>query len=210
MRVIGYGRASPGSPNPQPQVDAIKEWAVRNGHEVVDCFVDDQVSGKDFERIGWARAKEAVTSSDAIVCAKLDRFGRSVKHILKEVEWLSARGKGLITIDGVINTTPNQEDGMAKALRDLTLNLFGAIAEFERALINERTKAGRARAKAKGVKFGRKPLDLPRSAVLSMRRQKKSLREIANEFDTSPRTIWRALRRWGGDPLKTITVVNDE
>ena len=206
MKVIAYCRASPGSPNPKPQLDEIKRWAALNRHVVVGEFEDDQVSGKDFNRPNWALAKAAVGSADAIVCTKLDRFGRSIKHIREEVDWLAERGKGLVTIDGTINTTL-REDGPAKAFQDLTLNLLGAIAEFERALINERTSAGRARALARGVKFGRPTAKLDREVVLAMRRDGHSLRVISEKFGCSSRSVGRALKRWG-DPKKMVTVID--
>lgn len=176
------------------------------GYEVVDTFIDNQASGKDFNRPNWSLAKDAVARADAIVCTKLDRFGRSIKHIREEIDALGLRGKGLITTDGTIDTTQSDTNDMSAAFRSLTLNILGSIAEFERALINERTRSGRVRAKERGVKFGRPITDLDEATVKAMRRDNLSLKTIAAKLGCSPRTVGRALERFG-DPKKTVTVI---
>lgn len=147
-RLVGYARDSKGEQNLNLQLDALR--AAGCSKEVV--FVD-KVSGAKAKRPGLDSCLRELRKGDVLIVWRLDRLGRSMAHlIITTVEGLNGRGVGFRSIaDGVVDTTsPSGE---------LVFNIFSALAQFERRLIQERTKAGLDAARARGRKGGRKPLD---------------------------------------------------
>lgn len=142
-RRIGYARVST-----QDQTLALQHDALRAaGCEVL--FEDHGISGAAKERPGLAAAIEALRSGDTLVVWRLDRLGRSLRHLIETLTALSDEGIGFYSIQDAIDTTT--------AGGRLVFHIMGALAEFERDLISERTKAGMAAAKARGVHVGRPP-----------------------------------------------------
>lgn len=195
-RVIAYARASPGSPDPQPQIEEVRAWATRCGFVVVGEFVDNQVSGKDFERPAWRKAKQALDGADAIVCVRLDRFGRSTEHILAELRDLKARRKHLITLDGVVDTSKSV-GGVHGLFQDLIIGIFASIVEFQRKLFLEKAEIGKRRARERGVKFGRPPAVNKEDAetVVALHSQGWSQNKLAAKFKVSRAAIKSCLER---------------
>src|SRR4051794_36902254 len=127
MTLIGYARVSTHEQNLDLQEDALKAA----GCEKV-CT--DKTGGSEAERPGLERALADVRPGDSLVVRKLDRLGRSLKHLIETVTDLSNRGVGFRSLQEAIDTTTSGGK--------LIFHVFGALAEFERVLIRERTLAG--------------------------------------------------------------------
>lgn len=144
-RRIGYARVSTQEQTLNLQRDAL---------HVAGCqmiFDDQGVSGAKANRPGLDAAFAALQPGDVLVVWKLDRLGRSLRHLIDTLRDLSDRGIGFYSIQDAIDTTT--------AGGRLYFHIMGALAEFERDLISERTKAGMAAAKARGVHVGRPKLN---------------------------------------------------
>ena len=140
--LIGYARVSTHDQNLDLQRDAL----TAAGCERV---IVDTISGAASARPGLAKLKDILRAGDTLVVWRLDRLGRSLKDLIDWVGHLETREVGLRSLHEAIDTT-------SPAGR-LTFHLFGALAEFERTLIRERTQAGLAAARARGRKGGRRP-----------------------------------------------------
>jgi len=140
---VGYARVSTIDQDPTLQLDALAAAGCARVFE--DC-----ASGARADRAGLRSALEYVRDGDVLIVWKLDRLGRSLPHLIETVTSLATRGVGFRSITEAIDTTtPGGR---------LVFHLFGALGEFERDLIRERTRAGLAAAVARGRKGGRKPV----------------------------------------------------
>jgi DNA invertase Pin-like site-specific DNA recombinase len=118
----------------------------------------DKLSGATSDRPGLAKCLDALRSGDVLVVWRLDRLGRSMRHLITLVEDLRGRGIGLRSLnEGAIDTT--------SASGELIFNFFSALAQFERRLIHERTKAGLAAARARGRRGGRPRIESEQAEV---------------------------------------------
>ena len=143
MPSIGYARVSTGEQDLALQLDALKEAGCK-------LVFQDLASGARTDRPGLAEALAYVREGDVLIVWKLDRLGRSLPHLIETVTRLEQRGVGLRSLTEQIDTT-------TPAGR-LIFHVFGALGQFERDLIRERTRAGLAAAVARGRKGGRKPV----------------------------------------------------
>jgi DNA invertase Pin-like site-specific DNA recombinase len=112
---------------------------------------EDIISGKTFERPGLTDLLDHIRPGDTLAVVRLDRLGRSLRELLDVVETLKKRGVALLSLEEKIDTS--------SAAGELVFHVFGAIAQFERRLIAERTRDGMATARAKGRLPGRPSLD---------------------------------------------------
>src|SRR3954471_9421968 len=145
--LVGYMRVSKadGSQVTDLQRDALLAAGVDARH-----LYEDMTSGKRDDRPGLAACLKALRAGDILVVWKLDRLGRDLRHLVNTVHDLTARGIGLKVLTGqgaAIDTTT--------AAGKLVFGIFAALAEFERELISERTRAGIASARARGRSGGR-------------------------------------------------------
>ena len=141
---IGYARVSTDEQNLDLQIDALK----KAGCEKI--FTDDGVSGITIERDGLSQALLGIGEGDVLVVWKLDRLGRSLGFLCELVERFKKQGAGFQSLtDGIDTTTTGGK---------LVFHIMGALAEFERDLIRERTKAGMKAAKRRGKRVGRPPV----------------------------------------------------
>ena len=153
MALIGYMRVSKadGSQSTDLQRDALLAAGVDPEH-----IYEDKASGKKEDRPELASCLKALRPGDTLLVWKLDRLGRNLRHLVNIVHDLTARGVGLKVLTGqgaAIDTTSAQGK--------LVFGIFAALAEFERELISERTKAGLESARARGRKGGTSPQDDP-------------------------------------------------
>src|SRR3984957_1829183 len=140
---VGYARVSTGDQDPTLQLDALAAAGCAKGFE--DC-----VSGAQADRAGLRSALESGRDGDVLIVWKLDRLGRSLPHLIETVTTLEKQGVGFRSVTEAIDTTtPGGR---------LVFHLFGALGQFERDLIRERTRAGLKAAEARGQKGGRKPV----------------------------------------------------
>lgn len=137
---IGYARVSSDDQNLDLQRDALK---------AVGCerIYEEKESGGKVDRVELLRLVEALRSGDTVVVWRLDRLGRSLKHLIETVERFESMGVGFQSITEAIDTTTSGGK--------LVFHIFAALAEFERTLIRERTRAGLTAARARGRQGGR-------------------------------------------------------
>src|SRR5215470_14172776 len=182
MTLIGYARVSTLDQNPTLQVDALTTAGCGR-------IFEDRASGARTDRPGLQQALDYVREGDVLVVWKLDRLGRSLPHLIETVTALEQRGVGFRSITEAIDTTtPGGR---------LIFHVFGALGQFERDLITERTRAGLTAAAARGRKGGRKPvvtsdkLDRARSFIA----KGLTVREAALRLRVGKTALYDALRR---------------
>lgn len=140
---IGIVRVSTDEQNPALQLDALRAAGCER-------IFEDRASGASADRPGLAEALAFARPGDVLVCWRLDRLGRSIRHLIELSETLQARGVGICSLQEQIDTTT--------AGGKMLFHVMAALAEFERGLIQERTHAGLKAARARGRKGGRKPV----------------------------------------------------
>ena len=147
---------------------------------------EDVVSGKVFERPGLTAMLEYARAGDAVMVVRLDRLGRSLRELLEIVEQLKARDIALVSLEEKIDTS--------SAAGELVFHVFGAIAQFERRLIAERTRDGIAAARAEGKKPGRPGLDREKlQAALTLVGSGMSPTKAAKQVGLGRSTVYREL-----------------
>ncbi len=142
MRCIGYARVSTDEQSLDLQLDALTKAGCQT------IYKDAGVSGAARERAGLTQALEAILPGDQLVTWRLDRLGRSLPQLIEVVSVINDMCAEIRSLNEAIDTS--------SAGGKLILHIMGALAEFERALIIERTKAGQAAAKKRGAHIGRK------------------------------------------------------
>ena len=148
FRLVGYARVSSNGQELQLQLDALKKAGVAKA----EVFTD-KVSGAKAARPGLDKCLQQLKPGDTLLVWRLDRLGRSIRHLIDLVADLHQRGVKFKSIcDGAIDTTT--------ASGELIFHVFSALAQFERRLIQERTNAGLKAARARGRLGGRPPMSL--------------------------------------------------
>lgn len=190
MRVGIYARVSTLiGQSPEMQLAELREYASRRGWEIYAEYVDSGVSGSKESRPELNRLMSDVhlRRFDVVLCWKVDRFGRSLKHLVNALADLDSYGVAFVSLrDNLDLSTPSGR---------LMFQIIGAMAEFERSLIQERVRAGLRNAKLKGKTLGRPPLTLDRDRIARLRASGASIREISAQLDVSTATIHKALKR---------------
>jgi DNA invertase Pin-like site-specific DNA recombinase len=182
---IGYARVSTNRQELKLQTDAL----LKAGVPKKLIFVD-KASGSKSARPGLDKCLAELKDGDTLLVWRLDRLGRSVRHLIDLVEELRQRGVGFKSIcDGAIDTTT--------ASGELIFNVFASLAQFERRLIQERTRAGLTAARARGRLGGRKPV-LPNDprvqTAKTLHADKKMLvMDICRTLNVSRPTLYRWL-----------------
>lgn len=178
---IGYARVSTLDQDPALQLDALREAGCAR------VFVD-QASGTLAERPELQAALDYLRAGDVLVVWRLDRLGRSLRHLLETVSRLDETGVGLRSLrESIDTTTPTGR---------LVFHVFGALSQFERELIVERTHAGLAAARARGRVGGRKPVlvgDKLTAAKAMYASKEFTVSQIAKAVGVSRATIYRAV-----------------
>lgn len=182
-RLIGYARVSTEDQNLSMQTSELK---------AVGCekIFSDKVSGAKADRPGLKACVEYLQQGDTLIVWRLDRLGRSMVHLVSVVALLKERGIAFKSLrDGAIDTTT--------ASGELIFNIFSALAQFERQLIQERTKAGLAVARSRGKKGGRKPISAEDSKVRMAKKMHQdksiSIKDICSTLKISKSTFYRYL-----------------
>jgi DNA invertase Pin-like site-specific DNA recombinase len=181
--LIGYARVS----TDDQKLDLQRDALTRVGVDLERIF-EDKLSGMRADRPGLAAALKAVRDGDVLVVWRLDRLGRSLKDLIVLADDLKKRGVQLRSLsEGIDSSTIGGE---------LVFHMFGAIAQFERNLIRERTRAGLASARAKGKVGGRKPgLTAKDIAVAKamLRDSDITVAEVARRMGVAKGTLYRHL-----------------
>ena len=179
--LIGYARVSTLDQKPALQIDALKSAGCER-------IFTEKASGAQRDRPELKAALEYLRSGDTLAVWKLDRLARSMRQLIETVEELQARGIELRSLTESIDTsTPGGR---------LVFHIFGALAEFERAVIRERTSAGLAAARERGKKGGRPrtlgPKDLA-AAKAMLADPAIRVEDVAARLKVSPATLYRHL-----------------
>ena len=188
-RVALYARVSTlhGQQDPEMQLSELREYATRRGLSIHEEYVDQGVSGSKESRPALNRLMSEAQRCrfDAVLVWKIDRFGRSLKHLVNSLADLSAYGIAFISLrDNLDLSTPSGR---------LMFQIIGAMAEFERALIQERVKAGLRNAKSKGKLIGRPRRVVDTSKVLKLRAEGLSWRQVSTRLGLGLGTVYRAV-----------------
>lgn len=184
--LVGYMRVSKadGSQVTDLQRDALRAAGVDPGH-----LYEDAASGRRDDRPGLASCLKAMREKDTLVVWKLDRLGRDLRHLVNTVHDLTTRGIGFKVLTGhgasIDTTSPGGK---------LVFGIFAALAEFERELIVERTRAGMAAARARGRSGGR-PYKMTaaklRLAMASMGQPETKVGDLCTELGITRQTLYR-------------------
>ncbi len=177
--LIGYARVSTQEQNPDSQLDAL------NAAGCERVFIE-KASGAQRDRPELAAALSYMRQGDSLVVWKLDRLARSLPQLIETIAVLEERGAGFRSLTEAIDTTT--------AGGKLIFHVFGALAEFERSVIRERTRAGLKAARNRGRLGGRPPAlsadDLV-AAKAMLRDQAITVTEVASRLKVSPATLYR-------------------
>jgi putative DNA-invertase from lambdoid prophage Rac len=197
MKVALYARVSRAdeSQSPENQLMRLRTYAKDRDWEIFDEYIDT-ASGADDNRpqLEMMMTEARARRFGLVLCVKVDRLARSTTSLYRIVSELEARGIKFECTDQDISTnTPTGK---------LLLSVLAGVAEFERELIRDRTKAGLARAKAKGKRLGRPRKHLDIDKVLDMRDKGLSYRKIAEELGVTRPTLWKRLKNEGGNGSK--------
>lgn len=178
---VGYARVSTLDQDPTLQHDALAAAGC------IKIF-EDRASGARADRPGLRKAVDYVREGDVLIVWKLDRLGRSLPHLLDTVSALEKHGVGFRSLTESIDTTTSGGR--------LVFHLFGALGQFERDLIRERTRAGLAAAEARGRKGGRKPVVTTEKLKRAREMIDKGLtvREAAMRLKVGKTALYEALR----------------
>ena len=181
MRVALYARVSTldKGQDAEVQMRELREYASRRGWVAVE-YVDTGVSGAKDSRpqLNRLMLDAQRRKLDCVLVARFDRFARSVSHLLRALDQFNAWGIDFVSLSEACDTTTPQGK--------MLFTILGAVAEFERALICERVRAGLANARAKGRLPGPKPVALDLASVAARRESGESLRAIAASLGVSP------------------------
>src|SRR3982751_1156174 len=183
--LVGYARVSTSEQTLDLQKDAL---------EKIGCtkIYSDVVSGSKAERKGLQEALEYVREGDTLVVWRLDRLGRSLKHLIETITKLNNRKVGFQSMTENIDTTTSGGK--------LVFHIFGALAEFERDIIKDRTKAGLNAARARGRLGGRPKanmLDSPKKVAIAQElyeNKENSIDEICKTLNVSRATLYRYIQ----------------
>jgi DNA invertase Pin-like site-specific DNA recombinase len=199
MRVALYARVSTlNGQNPEVQLGELREYVARRQWVAVAEFVDEGVSGAKESRPALNRlmADAHRRKFDAVLCWKIDRFGRSLKHLVNALADLDAYGVAFISLrDNLDLSTPSGR---------LMFQIIGAMAEFERALTQERVRAGLRNAVARGKRLGRPRTVVDAAQVVRLRAAGVSWREVSERLGIGVGTAVRALQQPSKIPPKSL------
>lgn len=185
MARIGYARVSTADQHLDLQKNALRSAGCTR------VFEDHGVSGAQDRRDGLSSMLRILRKGDVLVVWRLDRLGRSIRHLISVIDGLKRRGVGFLSLSENIDTL--------SAGGRLLFHIFAAISEFEKSLIRERTIAGIEAAKARGKCPGRRPA-LTEAQCFEIRAAVNAgtpVRDLAREYNVHPRTVVRGIERLG-------------
>ncbi len=188
-RVGLYGRVSTTDKGQdvELQLRELRAFALARGWRIEEEYVDEGISGSQARRPALDRLLAACRrrQTDVVLVWRLDRLGRSLKHLIMTLDELQSLGVAFVSLHEQLDCTT--------AAGQLLLHLLGAFAEFERAIIRERVKAGLANARSKGKRLGRPSLALDPLQVKTLRTTGHSIRQIAHTLHISPASVHKTL-----------------
>ena len=181
----GYARVSTDDQNPALQINALK----RAGCTARAIFKDEGISGATAQRPALLRCLKTLQAGDTLIVWKLDRLGRSLRDLIHMLDELKHRGVKFRSLTEAIDT----DTATGRAM----WQMIGVLAELERSLITERTRAGVKAAQKRGVRFGRRPkLSPPQVAhARQLIDSGQRVQDVASLLSVGRVTLYRALLR---------------
>ena len=169
------------------QLRELRTFAQTRGWAIHREYLDEGISGSRVNRPALDRLLTACRRRqvDIVLVWRLDRLGRSLKHLIMTLDEFQSLGVAFVSLHEQLDCTT--------ATGQLLLHLLGAFAEFERAIIRERVKAGLANARIKGKRLGRPSLGIDHAQVKSLRKTGRSIRQIAHTLHISPASVHKTL-----------------
>ena len=195
MNVYGYIRVSSTDQNEERQVVAMKEVNVPNEN----MYIDKQ-SGKDFDRPQYKRLVKKLKPGDLLMIQSIDRLGRNYEEVQNQWRVLTKEKEvDICVIDMPLLDTRQGKDLLGTFIADLVLQILSFVAQNEREYIRKRQAEGIAAAKAKGIKFGRKPRPLPENFYevhRAWRTKKLTLKQAAAACNMPVGTFYGKARKF--------------
>lgn len=187
LKALLYARVSTNDQHPESQLEELRLYCRARKWVLVEEIVDHGFSGGNDQRPGLKRLITLARSRkvDVVLTVKLDRLARSLRHLVTLLDEFSSLGVQFVSIHDQIDFT--------SASGRLMLHIIGAFAEFERSLIRERTIAGLAHARSRGRRLGR-PKTTDVEAIVKLRAQGLSHKDIVKQLNVSSGSVWRALK----------------
>lgn len=197
MEKYGYIRVSSKEQNIDRQVIALTAFGIESGH----CYIDQQ-SGKDFDRPAYRRLVRKLKPGDLVAIQSIDRLGRNYTEILEQWRMLTKKKQvDMVVLDmPLLDTRQTGQDLTGTFVADLVLQILSYVAQTEREFIRQRQAEGIAAAKARGVRFGRRPLPIPgdfAEIVGRWRRKEISEGEALRLLNMERSRFYRLLRAIG-------------
>ena len=192
-RVAGYARVSTKEQDLSSQVERIQKHITACGliPAVEGAIFQEKLSGAYNHRPERAKILKLAEQGkiDLVICTKLDRWGRSLKDLIETLNFLESHNVSMVFLD--------QNIDLSSPMGKMLFQILGAVAEFERNLIVERTQEGRVRAMLHGTRSG-KPMhgplkDIPEKAIIQRYRDGASIKSLASEYKVAPNTIRKRL-----------------
>ena len=184
----GYARVSTREQNAERQLIALTGFGIAESA----IFVDKQ-SGKDFDRTQYRRLMRKLKDGDTLVVKSIDRLGRNYEEILEQWRIITKEKRAaIVVLDMPLLDTRQNRDLTGTLIADIVLQLLSYVAQTEREFIHQRQAEGIAAAKARGVRFGRQPMQRPKN-FLSLQQQWEhgeiSARQAAEQLKITHRTF---------------------
>ncbi len=200
VEIYGYIRVSTKEQNEDRQLIAMKEAVVPKGN----IYMDKQ-SGKDFNRPMYRKLLRKMKPNDLLYIKSIDRLGRNYEEVLEQWRVLTKEKQvDIVVIDMPLLDTRRGKDLMGTFLSDIVLQVLSFVAENERANIRQRQAEGIAAAKARGVRFGRPEVELPRNfdeIVKAYNKKQISLEQAVEWSKMSRATFCRKRKEYNSNEL---------
>lgn len=186
-RVAFYARVSTADQSPDLQLDALRALATQRGWRLVGEYVDHGISGAKARRPELDKLMKAVHKGqvDIVAVWKFDRFARSTQHLIAALNDFRAQEVEFCSVQDGIDTST--------AAGRMVFGVIASLAEFERELIRERTRAGMAAAKRRGRHVGRPKARVDLTHALALRAEGKPIPDIARTLGIGVSTLYKAL-----------------
>ena len=191
--MYGYARVSSKEQNEARQVIALREFGVEEPHIVIE-----KQSGKDFNRPQYSSLLRKLKAGDTLVIKSIDRLGRNYDEIIEQWRIITKEKQAaIVVLDMPLLDTRQGRDLTGTLIADIVLQLLSYVAQTEREFIKQRQAEGIAAAKARGVRFGARPMEKPASYLLYLRmwqRGEVSARAAAKALDVTHPTFLKWAR----------------
>ena len=197
-KIYGYARVSTREQNEDRQIIALKEMGVPEKNIYLD-----KISGKNFERPQYKKLLRKLNRDSVLYIKSIDRLGRNYRELSEQWRLITKeKGADVVVIDMPILDTTREKNLLGTFISDLILTLLSYVAETEYQTIHQRQAEGIAAAKARGIKFGRKPIPLPpnfQGAYQKWKMGKITLNEAATECGMPRSTFHYKAKRYVED-----------